>query len=230
MMRSLSRLSLAALLVAALPVAGDEQPPADKALIVVHLPAGATLTIDGAATRQTGAERTFISPSLTPGKVFTYELAATWPEGGQTKTATRKVLVSAGQKSVVDFAGEPKMSTATKRTFVFTYSGAVTGLKPGEKARVWLPVPPTNEDQEVKLQGAGVARRSQGRQGRAVRQCDGLLRGRRRQGRHHPVLAHLSSNAARGQGRREEQPRMMPLSSASCSRTSWCRSRAGRSI
>ncbi|HKI31442.1 MAG TPA: transglutaminase domain-containing protein [Gemmataceae bacterium] len=44
-------------------------------------------------------------------------------------------------------AAEP---TAKKRTFLFTYSGAVTGLKPGEKARVWLPVPPANDDQEVK--------------------------------------------------------------------------------
>ena len=43
--------------------------------------------------------------------------------------------------------GAPK-----KRTFLFTYAGTVTGLKPGEKARVWLPVPPTNDDQDVKLE------------------------------------------------------------------------------
>jgi transglutaminase-like putative cysteine protease len=41
---------------------------------------------------------------------------------------------------------------AQKRTFSFTYAGAVTGLTPGTKARVWLPVPPTNDDQEVKLE------------------------------------------------------------------------------
>jgi transglutaminase-like putative cysteine protease len=44
-------------------------------------------------------------------------------------------------------AAEP---AAKQRTFVFTYAGTVTGLRPGDKARVWLPVPPTNEDQEVK--------------------------------------------------------------------------------
>jgi transglutaminase-like putative cysteine protease len=54
-------------------------------------------------------------------------------------------LLSAGADPV------PK-AEARKRTFLFTYGGAVTGLKPGEKARVWLPVPPTNEDQEVKLE------------------------------------------------------------------------------
>jgi transglutaminase-like putative cysteine protease len=53
--------------------------------------------------------------------------------------------------ALAPFAGAGE-EPATKRTFLFTYAGAVTGLKPGEKARVWLPVPPTNEDQEVKLE------------------------------------------------------------------------------
>jgi hypothetical protein len=36
------------------------------------------------------------------------------------------------------------------RTFDFTYAATVTGLKPGETARVWLPVPPSNSDQQVR--------------------------------------------------------------------------------
>lgn len=39
----------------------------------------------------------------------------------------------------------------TMRNFTFTYAGEVTGLKPGQTARVWLPVPPSNDDQTVKL-------------------------------------------------------------------------------
>jgi transglutaminase-like putative cysteine protease len=35
------------------------------------------------------------------------------------------------------------------RTFKFTYEVTVTGLAPGEQARVWLPVPQTTDDQEV---------------------------------------------------------------------------------
>jgi transglutaminase-like putative cysteine protease len=35
------------------------------------------------------------------------------------------------------------------RTFDFTYAATITGLKPGQTARVWLPVPPSNEDQDV---------------------------------------------------------------------------------
>jgi hypothetical protein len=36
------------------------------------------------------------------------------------------------------------------RDFLFTYEATVMGLKPGETARIWLPVPSSNQDQEVK--------------------------------------------------------------------------------
>jgi transglutaminase-like putative cysteine protease len=46
----------------------------------------------------------------------------------------------------------PPDKPATKsRKFLFTYAAAVTGLEPGKKARVWLPVPPTTEDQDVRI-------------------------------------------------------------------------------
>jgi transglutaminase-like putative cysteine protease len=38
-----------------------------------------------------------------------------------------------------------------RRTFLFVYGGAVTGLKAGEAARVWLPVARTNGDQDVEV-------------------------------------------------------------------------------
>ncbi len=40
---------------------------------------------------------------------------------------------------------------APSREFSFTYQATVTGLKPGQKARIWLPIPPSNEDQSVSL-------------------------------------------------------------------------------
>jgi transglutaminase-like putative cysteine protease len=45
-----------------------------------------------------------------------------------------------------DKPGEPK-----SRLFEFTYAATVTGLKPEETARIWLPVPPTNGDQDVTI-------------------------------------------------------------------------------
>ncbi|MBO0700382.1 MAG: transglutaminase domain-containing protein [Zavarzinella sp.] len=41
-------------------------------------------------------------------------------------------------------AAEPKT-----RTFRFTYEATVTGLAPGQEARIWLPVPSTTDDQEI---------------------------------------------------------------------------------
>src|SRR5262249_52412300 len=37
------------------------------------------------------------------------------------------------------------------REFHFTYQATVTGLQPGQKARIWLPVPPSNADQDVSV-------------------------------------------------------------------------------
>jgi transglutaminase-like putative cysteine protease len=46
---------------------------------------------------------------------------------------------------------KPLAKAARSRTFEFTYAGAVTGLEPGKKARVWLPVPPSNAEQTVAI-------------------------------------------------------------------------------
>jgi transglutaminase-like putative cysteine protease len=35
------------------------------------------------------------------------------------------------------------------RTFQFSYEAAVTGLKPGQAVKVWLPIPPTTDDQKM---------------------------------------------------------------------------------
>src|SRR5262249_32581504 len=42
-------------------------------------------------------------------------------------------------------------SETKRRTFSFKYSAVITGLNPGQNARIWIPVPPTNEDQEVRI-------------------------------------------------------------------------------
>jgi transglutaminase-like putative cysteine protease len=45
---------------------------------------------------------------------------------------------------------EPAGSAKT-RTFLFTYAATVTGLPAGQTARIWLPVPTTSADQDVKI-------------------------------------------------------------------------------
>jgi hypothetical protein len=45
----------------------------------------------------------------------------------------------------------PARPAVKSRTFQFTYAATVTGLAPNQKARVWLPVPPSNDEQDVRL-------------------------------------------------------------------------------
>src|SRR5437763_5385637 len=56
----------------------------------------------------------------------------------------RPVIALLALVPVVSAADDP-----ATRTFKFTYECTVTGLKPGQQARVWVPVPQTTDDQEV---------------------------------------------------------------------------------
>jgi uncharacterized protein (TIGR03000 family) len=51
-----------------------------------------------------------------------------------------------GKKNPDDEAAAPR-----SREFLFTYAATVTGLKPGQVARVWVPVPPSTDVQRVRM-------------------------------------------------------------------------------
>jgi uncharacterized protein (TIGR03000 family) len=71
------------------------------ARIVVQLPADAKLTIDGAPTTSTSANRVFTSPLLEAGRDFYYTFRATMVQDGQPVTTEQRVLVRAGKESRV---------------------------------------------------------------------------------------------------------------------------------
>jgi uncharacterized protein (TIGR03000 family) len=73
------------------------------ATIVVRLPADATLTVDGSATRSTDSLRTFISPPLQTGKEYQYTLRAEVMRDGKKVERTKEVNVRAGRTSEVNF-------------------------------------------------------------------------------------------------------------------------------
>jgi uncharacterized protein (TIGR03000 family) len=134
--------------------AADGPVPADRVTLVVRLPATAKLTIESADTAQTGAERTFESPSLPAGQHFVYTLVAIWSEGGQEQKLTRQVFVRAGERTVVDLrapAPEKKDAAPKTRSFLFTYRTTVTDLPAGKVARIWVPVPHAGADQDVQI-------------------------------------------------------------------------------
>lgn len=154
-----------ALLFLLLPAVVGQTVPEGKAVLTVRLPASAVLTIDEGPTKQTGPERTFVTPPLTPGKTYAYTLVATWDDGGTPRIVTRKARVRSGERTVIDLNQEivakkeepkeepaPKVTPAKSRTFLFTYSTTVTGLPEGKTARIWLPVPPSSPDQDVTIE------------------------------------------------------------------------------
>ena len=75
----------------------------NAARIVVHLPADATLTIDGQPTQSRSDTRVFVSPPLEPGRTFTYTLRAEMNRDGRTVTDRKTVEVRAGQTTEVTF-------------------------------------------------------------------------------------------------------------------------------
>ena len=79
--------------------------PANRAQVVVRVPAGARLFADGQATSLTGTERVFLTPELSAGRDFQYSLKVE-TEGG---TDTKSILVRAGHRTVADF------TTATEK-------------------------------------------------------------------------------------------------------------------
>lgn len=46
-----------------------------------------------------------------------------------------------------------RIAASKSRTLTFTYAGAVTGREPGQMVRVWLPVPPSNQEQDAQIVG-----------------------------------------------------------------------------
>jgi uncharacterized protein (TIGR03000 family) len=82
---------------------GTTTTSSDSVLINVKVPLEAEIWFDNHKTAQTGTDRRFITPSLDPGRTFTYDVHARWTEGNRPVDQTRKVTVHAGDQLTVDF-------------------------------------------------------------------------------------------------------------------------------
>jgi uncharacterized protein (TIGR03000 family) len=80
------------------------QVPANApARLIVNLPADAKLFLQGQPTTSGSAERTFLTPALEPGYVYTYTVRAEIVRDGRMLTETKTVEVTAGNVSRVLF-------------------------------------------------------------------------------------------------------------------------------
>lgn len=86
-------------------VAGPDQ---TTALLSVHVPADAGVWIDGAPTSQRGDWRSFATPPLESGQVFSYEVRARWQVEGKEVERTRTVQVRSGDRLTIDFSAAAK--------------------------------------------------------------------------------------------------------------------------
>jgi uncharacterized protein (TIGR03000 family) len=74
----------------------------NRVAVEVRVPAGAELWFEGKRTSQTGAVRQFVSPPLTPGSTYAYQVRARWLENGQPVERSREIKVRAGERLTID--------------------------------------------------------------------------------------------------------------------------------
>jgi uncharacterized protein (TIGR03000 family) len=82
---------------------GTTAPADTEAHVRLLVPAGAEVWFDGDKTSQTGSVREYVSPPLTPGRNYAYQVRVRWTEDGRPLDQTRKVTVRAGSVTTADF-------------------------------------------------------------------------------------------------------------------------------
>jgi uncharacterized protein (TIGR03000 family) len=75
------------------------------AMIIVTVPANATVKIDGQSTTSTSTIRRFQSPSLTTGKSYSYTFEAEYVQDGTPVKVAKKVSFTAGSGVRLDLSG-----------------------------------------------------------------------------------------------------------------------------
>lgn len=78
-------------------------PTMERATLLIRVPAGATLTVDGRKIEASSAETTFRTPPLPAGREFSYLLKAEILRDGRPESLTQKVTFRAGERLTVDF-------------------------------------------------------------------------------------------------------------------------------
>lgn len=79
----------------------------DRAKIVVKLPEGATLLVDGKKNDRAGTTREFDTPPLPSGREYAYMMRAELTRAGRPEFQETKVTFRAGEQVTVDFSEWP---------------------------------------------------------------------------------------------------------------------------
>lgn len=79
-------------------------------------------------------------------------IGATASYGLSVRAAITGKTTSPANSAKQETVASTKPTSLKSRQFLFTYFATVSGLENGQTARIWLPVPPSNSDQEVKIE------------------------------------------------------------------------------
>lgn len=91
------------------PPAQPATPAPTTATIELYVPASAEVWFQGKKTSQTGTLRHFVTPPLSPGTDYSYELRARWTDSsGQVQDQTQEVTVQAGRQVILNLQEAPK--------------------------------------------------------------------------------------------------------------------------
>jgi uncharacterized protein (TIGR03000 family) len=74
------------------------------ATVVIKAPLDVRVKVNGELTSRSSAEEAFATPTLQPGRTYSYQVTMEAERDGKTVTKTEKVLVRANQESRVDFS------------------------------------------------------------------------------------------------------------------------------
>jgi uncharacterized protein (TIGR03000 family) len=97
------------------PSANQQKPRKDDmAHLLVIVPENAELWFNDTKAKQTGSQREFVSPKLTPGKRYSYEIKACWDDKGKMVEQIRKAHIQANSWQTIDFT-KPEQSASDKK-------------------------------------------------------------------------------------------------------------------
>jgi uncharacterized protein (TIGR03000 family) len=77
---------------------------ANTARIEIQVPSDAQVLIEGQKMTSTGESRRFVTPPLTPGRVYSYDIRVILKENGREVTTDRHITVRAGDQQKLDFS------------------------------------------------------------------------------------------------------------------------------
>jgi uncharacterized protein (TIGR03000 family) len=100
-----------------LPTSSAQAQAPANARVIVEVPEDARVYFDNHLTQHKGKVRTFVTPPLSAGRPFTYNLRAEWMRDRKTITQTQTITVHGGQTTRVSFTAAAQPATQLGRVY-----------------------------------------------------------------------------------------------------------------